>query len=67
VAERLELRRSPWQDKEFLEATSPEGVMACCYVDPGTPAFATIEEGRIVVIRAEDDDQTLLAEAHPKG
>ena len=49
----------------FLEA-SPEDVMACCYIDPGTSALAAIEEGRIVVIRAEDDDQTMLAEAHPK-
>jgi hypothetical protein len=66
MTNRLDLRRSPWQDKEFLEATSSEGVTACCYVEPGTPAFAAIEEGHIVVIRAEDDDNTLLAEAHPK-
>ena len=63
MTEHLEIRRSLWEDKEYLEATSPDGVTARCYVSPGTSAHSTVEEGGIVVIRA--DDGTLLAEAHP--
>lgn len=59
----LEIRRFKWGDTDYLEATNPGGVTAKCYVPAGTPAFAAVEEGRIVVIRAEDG--TLLAEAHP--
>jgi hypothetical protein len=51
-------------DCDYVEATSPEGVIACCYVATGTPAHAAVEEDGIVVIRAADG--ALLAEAHPR-
>ena len=65
MANLIALTRHPWNGQDYLEAKAG-GVTACCYVPPGTAAFAAVEEDGIVVIRAEDEGQTLLAEAHPK-
>lgn len=71
MSNRLPLSREPWigfegEELDYLTATGPNRVTAGCYVARGRAAYATVEDGDVVVIRAEEDD-SLLAEAHRRN